>query len=346
MSKLSAKIQTKSSLQLDPPFDINDIDIVDFTSQSQSGYKSKSTITPFSKLSSSSKVKSESTTMTMSSSSNVKSELTQSSIESNECSSDNDTSLEDESDTETSPYRPFGNLTPKYVDQTHLFPTYPKSHKDGYVTVVQFSDGVLTEKLCSHLKESLQYSMSNAGGGGTRIKEIDFFAKDDAKRGISMHYSVCRCAGVKTCEFFPEALRAAHTEVDEFDLKWPAQLADQMRNVEDHSSLSQIESIWDKFNSELCDRPKIGKPPSCRGRTMIRSLNRDPDAPYHNIYNRLFIGCEHWQPKEKGHIFFKLDKYDPVEILKRWGRDQCRVHAEILEELDFNWDEVEEEGIS
>jgi len=107
-------------------FDINNVDIVDFTLQSQSGYKSESTITPFSKLSSSSKVKSKSTTTTMWLSSNVKSERMQSSIESNECSSDNDASLEDESDTETSPY-PFRSLTPKHVEEIHLFSTYPKS---------------------------------------------------------------------------------------------------------------------------------------------------------------------------------------------------------------------------
>ena len=42
-----------------------------------------------------------------------------------------------------------------------------------------------------------------------------------------MQYHVCTCAGVKSCEFFPEEFKVSYTEVDPNGLKWASLLADQ-----------------------------------------------------------------------------------------------------------------------
>lgn len=61
----------------------------------------------------------------------------------------------------------------------------------------------------------MQYSRSNQGGGGVRIKDhIEFFSKDDSSEElVPIAYSTRTCAGVKVCEYLPEN-SGWHTEVD------------------------------------------------------------------------------------------------------------------------------------
>jgi len=35
-----------------------------------------------------------------------------------------------------------------------------------------------------------------------------------------------------------------------------------------------------------------------------------------------------------------VDGYDPIQVLKVWGRDRCRVHKDVLEALNFNWEDM------
>ena len=106
-----------------------------------------------------------------------------------------------DTDTESEPiYPPFDKLRPQKVEFTSMSPQYPKSHPKGYATVIALPETILTPMACDQLKNSLQYSMSNAGGGGIRIKEhIEFFAKKDDFHNIPMAYSCRQCAGVKVC---------------------------------------------------------------------------------------------------------------------------------------------------
>lgn len=112
---------------------------------------------------------------------------------------------------DTAIYPPFlPHLTPKEVEFTALFPEFPKSHEEGYATVIDLSDELLgsDESQVMNLLKGMQYSRSNQGGGGIRIKDhVEFFAKDDDDNEeslVPMGYHTRKCAGVKVCEFFPD----------------------------------------------------------------------------------------------------------------------------------------------
>ena len=220
-------------------------------------------------------------------------------------------------------YPPFANCRPRKVDFTDIFPQYPKTHQHGYATVVELPETTLTEEICTKLRNLIQYSWSNLGGGGSRIKNhVEFFAKDDENQ-VPMIYNVRQCAGVKVCEFFPKSLMN-HTEVDEdVALEWAQRLAEQEKRAT-NKSLITAQALWEKMGQKQCERYVIGGIRLCEGRTMIKSFNIDPDAPWKSAAQRLFIGCEHWQHKrEKGHIFEKLDGVNPIDVLRVWGRERC-----------------------
>jgi hypothetical protein len=56
-----------------------------------------------------------------------------------------------------------------------------------------------------------------------------------------------------------------------------------------------------------------------------------------------FIGCEYWQGREKDHIRYHISNYDPITLLKLFGRNCCKVHQEILDSLGFSWMDYEAE---
>ena len=80
-----------------------------------------------------------------------------------------ETNSDSSSDTDTESktvYPSFDKLHPQKVEFTAILPQYPKSHQQGYATVVELPNTILTQMACDQLKNSLQYSMSNIGGGG------------------------------------------------------------------------------------------------------------------------------------------------------------------------------------
>ena len=113
---------------------------------------------------------------------------------------------------DTAIYPPFlPHLTPKEVELTALFPEFPKSHEEGYATVIDLSDELLgsNESQVMNLLKGMQYSRSNQGGGGIRIKDhVEFFAKNEddneEENLVPMGYHSRKCASVKVCEFFPD----------------------------------------------------------------------------------------------------------------------------------------------
>ena len=136
-------------------------------------------------------------------------------------------------------------------------------------------------------------------------------------------------------------LKVPHTEVDEEKgLEWAQLLADQER-AGGNSLHVKVESIYEKYCNVQCEKYIVGSTQPCGGRTVIRSHSVDEDKPY-NVYNRLFIGCERWQSRESRHTYVRLNNLDPVAVLQTWGRDRCRVHADILEELNINWNNTDE----
>jgi len=110
-----------------------------------------------------------------------------------------------------------------------------------------------------------------------------------------------------------------------------------------NSSQQQIFTLYNENKDELCDRPVLGRAQPCGGKTVIRSRSIETA---HSIHNRLFIGCENWQHREKGHTYRSIDNYDPQAILKLWGRERCYVHKDILDDLGFYWDTNSEDGNS
>ena len=108
-------------------------------------------------------------------------------------------------------YPPFLHLNPNEVEFTSIFPEFPKTHEEGYATVIELPETLLQsdQKQITLLLKGMQYSRSNQGGGGIRIKEnVEFLAKrgdpDDESNFVSMGYHSRQCAGVKVREFFPD----------------------------------------------------------------------------------------------------------------------------------------------
>ena len=257
---------------------------------------------------------------------------------------------------------PFLDMNPKYIDFTDLFPEYPKTHKDGFATVIEL-DSDVAKKLAgnkefgSEMLQTLQYSRNNKDGHGwRRVRDVQFFSNptdsghkpiqlestdaddsdgsDEGIRKVPMLHSVRRCAAVKACEFFKVT---PHTEVNFDHLEWAQELAKQERSAT-YTGYSRVLTLFDTYKDDTCQKPINGGRSQCGGKTVIRSL-----APKENgsVLHRLFIGCENFQPREGKHLFTKLDTYDPLEVLKVWGRDRCYVHKDILDSYGVSWDELE-----
>jgi hypothetical protein len=257
----------------------------------------------------------------------------------------NDNSVDDEAEgSDTEPlYSSFGTLYPRVHTFTDIYPDYPNTHIKGHATIVEIPPAVLTTERIQLLLKRLQYSLSNQGGGGKRIREnIAFFntesqSDEDDNDGPSMNYHSRTCAGVKVCEYFPAELQQSHTMVEPDSLEWARLLAEQER-THSNSAESKVDKLYDEYIDDQCDRPKLTGISLCGGKTVIRSRNEDISS---SLYHRLFIGCEHWRPNEKGHTRVSLDGCDPAAILKRWGRNRCYVHRDILEKLNIVWDDLD-----
>ena len=114
----------------------------------------------------------------------------------------------------------FGNLHPKYIEYTNIFPEFPKTAIEGFITAMQIPESILNnEEKVKELKKAMQYTLTNVGVGLRPRKHVPFFNRhkigdEDEEDTVEMQYGRRRCAGVKVCEFFPKYLRIPHTEVD------------------------------------------------------------------------------------------------------------------------------------
>jgi hypothetical protein len=240
-------------------------------------------------------------------------------------------------------YAPFGILHPSFHTFTDIFPEYPPTHKKGHATIIELPPSVLTPEKIQTLIKGIQYSFNNQGGGGKRVRENVFFfnmdspSDDDEDNGPSMNYHSRSCAGVKVCEFFLRKDQHSHMMVDPDGLEWAPLLAEQER-TQSNIAESKVDKLYDQYIDDQCDRPKLNGVSTCHGKTVIRSRGKDVS---NSLYHRLFIGCENWRYNEKNHTRISLDGCDPAAVLKRWGRNRCYVHADILEKLNIIWDELD-----
>src|SRR5205814_5719076 len=69
-------------------------------------------------------------------------------------------------------YRPFAHLQPAKVEFTSIFPSYPKSHINGYATVVDLDKLITKAEDVTNLRNALQYSLTK--GHGQRLKTVEF----------------------------------------------------------------------------------------------------------------------------------------------------------------------------
>lgn len=95
------------------------------------------------------------------------------------------------------------HLKPRFFEFTHIFPPFPKTHKNGYAYIIELSDEVLNEKALVNLRDALQYSLT--GGGGARVLEnVEFFAVNGEKVPMKIHYRVC--AGIFKKQLFNQLI--------------------------------------------------------------------------------------------------------------------------------------------
>jgi len=241
------------------------------------------------------------------------------------------------SDNNESKFLPFAQLQPHDVEFTSIFPPYPKSHINGYATVIELDETITNVDAVTKLRNGIQYSLT--GGHGKRVKPVPFFSTED-NPDIQMHYHYRQCAGVKVCEFFPTEMRTPHTEVDPDGHQWAQQLA-QQEHAEAMTFSAQLETLFEEYYNDPCPKPLYnGK--KCGGRTIIGSLK--PKSTL-NAYNRLFIGCENFdhtsKRKDTHHHFIRLIHHDPVAVINLWGKDRCFIHQDILDDLGITWDQDE-----
>ena len=221
-------------------------------------------------------------------------------------------------------------LQPKFVEFTGVFPTFPKTHSEGYATVIELDDTVLNHKALLALKQSCQYSVTSEGHG-YRLKNSPFFVPSSNSTD-SMQHSRQQCAGVKACEFLAEELKVAHTEVDEERLLWAKLLAEQEK-AEANTWDAKVLSLLDEYFEDTCTRYVPGSNQTCGGRTVIRSFENSSKYMHSN---RLFIGCEKWKKGQADHTMIPLQHYDPIAVIQLWGKERCMIHKDIIVRLKLS----------
>ena len=98
-----------------------------------------------------------------------------------------------ESSTKSEEYIQIAHLRARFSEFTHIFPSFPKTHIDGFAYIIELSDEILNEKALHDLRDALQYSLTN--GGGAKVNEnVQFFASEGQKTPMKIHYR--QCAGI------------------------------------------------------------------------------------------------------------------------------------------------------
>src|SRR5215475_5720907 len=132
----------------------------------------------------------------------------------------------------------------------NLFPAYPKSHTNGYASIIELPPQIASIDGVTKLRNALQYSLTK--DASKQMKVINFFQKEEG-REVKMNYHYHQCAGVKICEFMLEELRGPHTQVDPDNLTW-AQLLGAQEQAEATICVGEITTIYKQWASTVCDK--------------------------------------------------------------------------------------------
>ena len=125
---------------------------------------------------------------------------------------------------------------------------------------------------------------------------------------------------------------------------WCKRFAEQQVK-ESNSSVLRAEMVYEQYKNTTCSRMNT-RGDICGGQTVVRSFTRDRENYDERAeHTRIFIGCARWQDKEQHHFIQYIRNYDPITLLKKWGRDRCHVHPSILNDLSFSWEVVNNLGL-
>jgi hypothetical protein len=81
-------------------------------------------------------------------------------------------------------------LKPRFVEFSNTVPSFPKTHVDGYVHVIELASELVNEKALLSIRDGLQYSLTN--GGGPKVYEnVKFFASEGQKVPMKIHSRQC-----------------------------------------------------------------------------------------------------------------------------------------------------------
>jgi hypothetical protein len=111
----------------------------------------------------------------------------------------------------------FGICKAKFIEHTNIFPEFPKTHKDGYATIIELEESILKdEKRVKELKTAMQYTLTRENHGNRLQSHVPYFGvsedheeSDEEEKVVSMQHSRRRCAGVKVYSYFPDELRGS-----------------------------------------------------------------------------------------------------------------------------------------
>jgi len=127
---------------------------------------------------------------------------------------------------------------------------------------------------------------------------------------------------------------------------WAQQLAEQEHEVATDLSalILQAEVYYNQFESLKCTRPNV-RGHACGGISIFASLDvEDKWGRKRGLEDRMMIGCSKFRNREAGHTYFPLRNFDIPALLSFFGPERARIHADILEHLNFSFEEQQRKG--
>ena len=107
---------------------------------------------------------------------------------------------------------------------------------------------------------------------------------------------------------------------------------ERLTATDTNALIVQAEVVYESYKDIKCPRLNV-KGYQCMGKTVIRSFSLERRK---GTVERLFIGCENYQGRKKGHMYFSIGNVDIVTLLKIFGPQRSYVHQDILDAIDFS----------
>jgi len=123
-------------------------------------------------------------------------------------------------------------------------------------------------------------------------------------------------------------------------LLWVERLAKQNKKAATDVNILLLNSevVYDSYVDCKCPRTNV-RNVTCNGSTVLRSLSLEKRT---GTVERVFIGCEHYRNREKGHMYYSVGdsdrKVDYPTLFRLFGESRSFIHQDILDSLGFTWD--------